>query len=127
MFTDIIPFSIEINTALIAGACLWALALYVGLSRLKDWFIEKLNLWFNFAERFMYTSQQEFDRTRPARESQNAFYASLFSIIPFLAIGILCDLAIEWGLGRGWSVSMGLLACIGCAIYELGKLDGENS
>lgn len=75
----------------------------------------------------MYTSQQEFDRTRPARESQNAFYASLFSIIPFLAIGILCDLAIEWGLGRGWSVSMGLLACIGCAIYELGKLDGENS
>ncbi len=126
MLTDIIPFQISIDTAMLAGACLWALALYVGLSTIKNWIIEMLNLWFNFAERFMYTSQEEFDKTRPARESQNAFYASVFSILPFLAFGGLCNWGIEWGLGRSWSVSIGILACIGCAIYELGKLDGGN-
>ncbi|ACK65457.1 conserved hypothetical protein [Rippkaea orientalis PCC 8801] len=121
MLTDFIPFQFAIDKAMIAGVCLWALALYLGLSSVREWIIEGLNRWFNFAERSLYFSAKEFERTRPMRESQNAFYASIFSIIPFLAIGGLCNWGIELGLGQSWSVSGGMLMCIACGIYELGR------
>ncbi len=123
MINEIIPFQIEFDTVMIAGACLWSLALYIGLSSFKDWIIEGLNRWFNFAERSLYISQEEFEKTRQARESQNAFYASVFSIVPFLAIGSLCNWGVELGLGRSWSVSMGIMACIAFGVYELGRRD----
>lgn len=126
MFSDLFPFKLIIDTAMIAGSCLWSLALYLGLASIRDWFIDILSRWFNFAERSLYTSQEEFERTRLARESQNAFYASLFSIIPFLIVGGLCNWGVELGLGRSWSVSMGILACIACGVYELGKRDGQH-
>ncbi|NJM90082.1 MAG: hypothetical protein HC847_25970 [Hydrococcus sp. RU_2_2] len=125
MLNDIFPFAITLDTIAIAGACLWSLALYLGFSSVREWIIEGLDRWFNFAERSLYTSKEEFERTRKARESQNAFYASVCSIIPFLAIGGLCNWGIEIGLGRSWAVSMGILACIACAVYELGRRD-EN-
>ncbi|MCU0535455.1 MAG: hypothetical protein MUD14_16320 [Hydrococcus sp. Prado102] len=125
MLYDIFPFAITLDTIAIAGACLWSLALYLGFSSAREWIIEGLDRWFNFAERSLYTSKEEFERTRKARESQNAFYASVCSIIPFLAIGGLCNWGIEIGLGRSWAVSMGILACIACAVYELGRRD-EN-
>ncbi|MBH8566010.1 hypothetical protein I8748_28260 [Nostoc sp. CENA67] len=127
MLTDIIPFRIEIDAIAIAGASLWSLALYLGFSPVNEWVIEQLNRWFNFAERSLYTSQTEFEKTRQARESQNAFYASLFSIVPFLVIGALCNWGVEIGLGRSWAISMGILACMGCGIYELGRRDGQSS
>lgn len=123
MFSEILPFKIELDTVMIAGATLWSLALYIGLSRVKNWIIEGLNRWFNFAERWLYTSQEEFEKTRKARESQNAFYASVFSIVPFLVIGGLCNWGVELGLGRSWSVSMGIMACIAFGVYELGRRD----
>lgn len=102
------------------------MALYLGFSPLSEWVIEQLNRWFNFAERSLYTSQTEFEKTRKAREAQNAFYASLFSIVPFLVIGALCNWGVEISLGRSWAISTGILACMGCGIYELGRRDGQS-
>ncbi|MFB2767922.1 hypothetical protein ACE1AT_01305 [Pelatocladus sp. BLCC-F211] len=127
MLTEIFPFSFDLDTVAIAGASLWSLALYLGFSPVSRWIIEQLNRWFNFAERSLYTSKSEFEKTRQARESQNAFYASVFSIIPFLLIGALCNWGVELSLGSSWSISMGILACIGCGVYELGRRDGESS
>ncbi|MBW4434743.1 MAG: hypothetical protein KME28_24280 [Pelatocladus maniniholoensis HA4357-MV3] len=127
MLTEIFPFSFDLDTVAVAGASLWSLALYLGFSPVSRWIMEQLNRWFNFAERSLYTSKSEFEKTRQARESQNAFYASVFSIIPFLVIGALCNWGVEISLGSSWSISMGILACIGCGVYELGRRDGESS
>ncbi len=121
MLTEILPFKIELDTTMIAGAALWSLALYLGFSPLSEWVMEQLQRWFNFAERSLYTSQEEFERTRNAREAQNAFYASMFSIVPFLVVGALCNWGVEWSLGGSWAISMGILACMGCGVYELGR------
>ncbi|WP_414575179.1 hypothetical protein [Anabaena sp. CCY 9402-a] len=126
MLTEILPFRFEINAVAIAGASLWSLALYLAFSPLSEWVMEQLNRWFNFAERSLYTSQTEFEKTRKAREAQNAFYASLFSIVPFLVIGALCNWGVEISLGRSWAISTGILACMGCGIYELGRRDGQS-
>lgn len=125
MLTEILPFQFELDTAAIAGTSLWSLSLYLGFSSFKDWIVAQLDRWFNFAERFLYISPEEFAKTRQARESQNALYASLCSIIPFLAVGILCNLGVEISLGRSWSVSMGILACMASGIYELGRRDSQ--
>ncbi|MCC5609291.1 hypothetical protein LC612_21550 [Nostoc sp. CHAB 5834] len=127
MLTEILPFRFELDTIAIAGASLWSLALYLGFSPVNEWVIEQLNRWFNFAERSLYTSQTEFEKTRKARESQNSFYASLFSIVPFLVIGALCNWVLEISLGESWGISTGILACMGAGIYELGRRDGESS
>ncbi|RAM52192.1 MAG: hypothetical protein C6Y22_07705 [Hapalosiphonaceae cyanobacterium JJU2] len=127
MLTEMFPFSFDLDTVAIAASSLWSLALYLGFSPVNRWIIEQLNRWFNFAERSLYTSKSEFEKTRQARESQNAFYASVFSIIPFLLIGALCNWGVELSLGSSWSISMGILACIGCGVYELGRRDGESS
>lgn len=126
MLFDIFPFRFELDTTTIAGAALWSLALYWGFSPLSEWVIEQLNRWFNFAERGLYTSQKEFERTRVARESQNAFYASLFSIVPFLIVGSLCNWAVEAALGSSWAISMGMIACISGGVYELGRRDSQQ-
>ncbi|MBF2008184.1 hypothetical protein ACF3DV_00415 [Chlorogloeopsis fritschii PCC 9212] len=127
MLTEILPFSFDLDAVAIAGTSLWSLALYLGFSPVSEWVIEMLNRWFNFAERSLYTSKSEFEKTRQARESQNAFYASLFSILPFLGIGTLCNWLVELSLGRSWAISMGILACVGCGVYELGRQDGKSS
>ncbi|MCG6137502.1 MULTISPECIES: hypothetical protein [Nostocaceae] len=126
MLTEIFPFRFELDTIAIAGASVWSLALYLAFSPVSEWVIEQLNRWFNFAERSLYTSQTEFEKTRKARESQNAFYAALFSIIPFLVVGSLCNWGVEISLGRSWAISVGILACISSGIYELGRRDGQS-
>ncbi|MBE9078902.1 hypothetical protein IQ241_16650 [Romeria aff. gracilis LEGE 07310] len=118
--------SIPIDKVLIAGIALWSLALYMGFSPLSDWVTEQFNRWFNFAERSLYTSQSEFERTRQGREAQNAFWASIFSIIPFLIAGTLLNYGVELGLGKSWTISMGIIACIGCGVYDLGRRDGQR-
>lgn len=112
---------------MLAGASLWSLALYLGFSPLSEWVMHQLNRWFNFAERSLYTSEQEFERTRRGREAQNAFYASILSIVPFLVVGGLCNYGVELSLGPSWAISIGLLACVGCGVYELGRRDGKSS
>jgi len=127
MLNEIFPFRFALDATLIAGASLWSLALYLGFSPLSEWVMQQLNRWFQFAERSLYMSKLEFERTRKGREAQNAFYASLFSIVPFLVVGGLCNYGVELSLGRSWAISMGLLACVGCGVYELGRQDGQSS
>jgi hypothetical protein len=126
MLTEILPFRLNLEATTIAGISLWSLALYLGFSPVSEWVIYQLNRWFNFAERSLYTSEAEFERTRKGRESQNAFYASLFSIVPFLVVGIFFNWGVEVSLGGSWAISMGVLACMGCGVYELGRRDGKS-
>ena len=123
---EIFPFRLAIDATAIAGASLWSLALYWGFSPLSEWVTLQLNRWFNFAERSLYTSDDEFERTRKARESQNAFYASIFSIVPFLIAGSLCNWGVELGLGKSWSISVGIITSVTCGIYELGRQDDKS-
>jgi len=127
MIRDLFPFLFALDKAAIASIALWSLALYLGFSPVSHWLIEQLQRWFNFAERSLYTSESEFERTRLARESQNAFYASLFSIVPFLLAGGVFNYGIEIGLGKSWALSVGILACMGAGVYELGRRDGQQS
>lgn len=127
MLSEIFPFRFTLDTTMLAGASLWSLALYLGFSPLSEWVMHQLNRWFNFAERSLYTSEQEFERTRRGREAQNAFYASILSIVPFLVVGGLCNYGVELSLGPSWGISIGLLACVGCGVYELGRRDGKSS
>jgi hypothetical protein len=121
-------FAFHFQPIAFASSALWSLGLYLGLSKLGDWLMVQLARWFNYAERSLYTSSEEFERTRPAREAQNAFYASLVSVVPFLIIGTICHVLANWSLGQSWSVSLGALVAIGSAIYELGRrTDGTEN
>lgn len=127
MLTELLPFSFSIDRVALAGATLWALALYLAFSPLSDWVMQQLNRWFNFAERSLYLSQEEFERTRKGRESQNAFWASMFSIIPFIGTGTLLHYGVVVSLGGSWSISLGLLFAVGSGVYELGRRDSQAS
>ena len=127
MLSEIFPFKFAVNTTTLAGVSLWSLALYLGFSSVGEWVIEQLNRWFNFAVRSPHTTEEEFERTRRSQYAQNAFYASLFSIVPFLVVGVLCNYGVELSLGSSWAVSIGLIACVGCGVYELGRRDGQSS
>ena len=127
MLTEIFPFRLNLDATVIAGASLWSLALYLSLSSLTQWVMEQLSRWFNFAERSLYTSAEEFEKTRKNREAQNAFYASVLSIVPFLFVGGLCNWGVELSLGRSWAISMGILACMSCGVYELGRRHGQSN
>ncbi|UBF29593.1 hypothetical protein K9N68_17845 [Kovacikia minuta CCNUW1] len=124
MLNEFLPFRLEVNPLIIAGVGLWSLALYLGFSPASEWVTEQLSRWLNFAERSLYTSAEEFERTRHARESLNGLYASIFSIVPFLFLGGLCNYLIELTLGRSWAISLGILICVSCGIYELGRRNG---
>jgi hypothetical protein len=126
MLTEIFPFHFAVDTTALAGASLWSLALYLGLSSLSEWVTEQLNRWFNFADRALYTSEKEFERSKRARESQNALYASVLSIVPFLAMGGVCNWGVQFTLGSSWAISVGMIACIICGVYELGRRDGMS-
>lgn len=121
MLRDFFPFLFPINTTAIAGSCLWSLVFYISLTSVKDWITEQLSRWFNFAERSLYTSVEEYEETRPVRESQNAFYASVMSIIPFLVLGGVFNWGIDLSLGLSWSISLGIMTCTLCGVYALGK------
>ncbi|MDJ0723861.1 MAG: hypothetical protein QNJ38_01970 [Prochloraceae cyanobacterium] len=125
MLSEFLPFEINLDPVAIASAALWSLALYVGLSSVKDWITTQLDRWFNFADRSLYISQEEFEKSRQVRESQNAFYASVLSILPFLIVGSMCNWGVEVSLGKTWAISMAMMATISCSVYELGRRDGQ--
>ena len=78
------PFYFSFDMAIIAGSCLWSLALYLAFASLREKIINGLERWFNFAEQYLYTSQEEFERTRKGRESQNAFFSFFNEYYSFL-------------------------------------------
>ena len=127
MRINIIPFSFELDTIQVAGSCIWSLALYIGLDSTKKWISYQLERWFNFAEGWMYTSTEEFEKTRGARESQNAFYASVLSIFPFLIIGAITNWAIDISFGgSSWAIALGLMTCAICGLFALANNDYDN-
>ena len=125
MIRDIFPFFFEFDRVAIAGSCLWSLALYIMLKGVKEWITEQFSRWLNFADSSLYTSIEEFEETRDTRESQNAFYASIMSILPFLLLGFFSNWGVDISLGSSWSVSLAIVTCIGAAIYALGRQDGQ--
>ena len=64
MLTEILPFQVALDTTAIAGASLWSLALYLSLASCKEWVMQLLMRWFNSAGRILYTSLEEFEKTR---------------------------------------------------------------
>jgi hypothetical protein len=123
-----LPFHLlELDATTLSGIGLWSLALYLGFSPISDWMMDQLDRWLILAERFFYTSVEKFEQSRPSRDLWNAFFASMLSVIPFLVVGGLCHYGIETSLGRSWSISIGILSCIGCGVYELGRRDGQAS
>ena len=124
MIIDLIAFSFELDTVDLAGSCIWSLALYITLDSTKNWIANQLERWFNFAEGWLYTSVEEFEETRPARESQNAFYASVFSIIPFLILGVGTNWAIDLSFGgSSWAIALGLMTCAIGGLFSLANQD----
>ena len=127
MLIELLPFQFKIDITTLAGIGLWALALYLGFSPVSEWVIEQLARWMNFMERSLYFSTQEYERTKKASESLNDLFASLLSIIPFLLVGGLCNWGVDVGLGHSWTISMGIIACISCGVYDLGRRDGQSA
>lgn len=126
MLTELLPFHFGVDSTFIAGAVLWSLALYLGFSPVSEWVMEQLNRWFNYAEQSLYTSKEELEKSRKSWESRNAFYASLCSVVPFLLFGGVLNYGVELGLGRSWAISVGIIACMGAGVYELGRRDGQD-
>ena len=127
MRINIIPFTFEIDSVSLAGSCIWSLALYIGLDSSKTWISSQLERWFNFAEGWLYTSDKEFEETRPAREAQNAFYASVFSIIPFLIAGAITNWIVDISFGgSSWAIALGIMTCALCSLFALANQDYDR-
>lgn len=126
MLSEFLQFQLPIDPSTIAGICLWAFALYIGVAPLREGVTDGLEKWMNWAERSLYFSEEEFEKDREVRELKSAFSASLLSIIPFLIIGIFCNWGVELSLGHSWAISLGVIACAGLGVYELGRLDGQQ-
>jgi hypothetical protein len=118
MLIGLLSLGSKLDSAMLAGIGLWSLALYLGFSPVSDWVMEQ------FA-RGLNAIAQLFDAVDARQDGSNALVASLLSILPFLVAGGLCNFGVEIGLGRSWAISMGILACIGGGVYELGRRDGQ--
>lgn len=87
------------------GIALWAIALYWGFSPL--------------AERAIATLE--------SRWGEGSLRASLLGMVPFLGVGGLAYCGLVLSLGGSWAVSLGVIAAIGCGVFELGRRDGQAS
>ncbi|MEI6381571.1 MAG: hypothetical protein WCO81_11915 [Cyanobacteriota bacterium ELA615] len=93
-----------LSPSIVAGSCLWSLALYLSFSDFREWFIAQI------------------EQTL----SINLFYASISSIIPFLLLGFIANYLAELALGNSWGISLGILFTISSGIYQLGRHDNNN-
>ncbi|MGB8698043.1 MAG: hypothetical protein WCD18_01380 [Thermosynechococcaceae cyanobacterium] len=110
-----------IDPLAVAGLSLWALAFYLSFAGWRYAMVAGLSQWFDFAERSLYLSESEFEKTRSAREARNAFWASILGILPFLFLGSLCYFGLAIGLSQNWSISLGAISAIASGLYELGR------
>lgn len=117
MLIGLLSLGIKLNAASIAGIALWSLALYLGFSPVSETVMEQFDRLLKAIVQRISASQRLLEFT--------ALLASLLSVIPFLIIGGLCNFGVEVGLGGSWSISTGILACIGGGVYELGRRDGQ--
>ena len=102
--------------AWISGIFLWALALYLMFSPLV---LRLLNALEQQAIGWLASSKWQ------NKSDLAELYASVVSIVPFLLAGALCNYLLDISMGRSWTVSVGIIACIGSGVYELGRRDGQ--
>ncbi len=114
------------SSYIIAGGCLWSLVLYLSLTGLREWIIARIEGWFKRVEQFFYISQENHGKKSFPSESINSFYASIYSISPFLLLGFFVNNLVELSLGKSWGISLGVLATVSCGIYQLGKRDNNR-
>lgn len=105
-----------LDPAWISGIFLWALALYLMFSPLALRLVGALE---QQAMGWLDSAGQT-DSSEPAE-----LYASVVSIVPFVLAGGLCNYLLDIGLGHSWTLSFGIIACMGSGVYELGRRDGE--
>lgn len=114
---SLIPF----DAVSVAATALWAVALYFVFAPANRWLSQQLATWLGEADRSLYTSTAEYERSREARESVNLLYASIMSTVPLLVLGGICDWGVELSLGHSWGLSLGIVAAIACGVYALGR------
>lgn len=124
LFAALLP----IETTTLAGVCLWSLALYLSFASLRERVTTQLEQGLQRVVPVRFLGGEKRDNgVKPsgdrviAPDSPIFLYASLLSILPFIAIGFCCNYGVEISLGRSWAVSTGILACMGCGVYELGR------
>lgn len=102
----------------ISGIFLWALALYLIFSPLVAKLVALLE---QQAMKWLKSTK----RSQPQRINLAELYASIVSILPFVLAGGLLSYLLDIGLGHSWTISWGIIACIGSGVYELGRRDGQ--
>ncbi|NEQ48815.1 MAG: hypothetical protein F6K11_01605 [Leptolyngbya sp. SIO3F4] len=102
----------------ISGIFLWALALYLMFSPLVTKLVTALEQ--QAMKRLASTRRSQIELTNLAE-----LYASILSILPFVLAGGLLSYLLDIGLGHSWTISWGIIACIGSGVYELGRRDGQ--
>ncbi len=123
MLEDLLPLQVHLDAILLTSAGLWSLALYLGLPSVSNWLMDLFVRGFDFVERSCSRSQERFEETRPERDLQNALYASIFSIIPFLSAGFLIHMILFQILDPAWMIGISIIACLGSGAYELKRHD----
>lgn len=104
------------NPVWVSGVFLWALALYLMFSPL--------------ALRLVGALEQQavgWLTTRKNASDLAELYASVMSIVPFILTGGLCNYLLDISMGRSWTLSVGIITCIGSGVYELGRRDGQSN
>ncbi len=100
----------------ISGIFLWALALYLMFSPLVGRLVDSLE---KQAISWLTSINQS------GKSGIAELYASIMSILPFVLAGGLCSYLLDIGVGHSWTLSWGIIACIGSGVYELGRRDGQ--
>jgi hypothetical protein len=123
---DLLTLNINFNTTTLAGICLWSLALYLSFASLREQVTVQLERGLQKIIQIRnFKTEKQNNVISP--DSPMLLYASLLSILPFFLVGFLCNYGVEISLGRSWAVSTGILACMGCGVYELGRRSTEGS
>lgn len=100
----------------ISGIFLWALALYLMFSPLALRLVGALE-----KQAVSWLSSSSKQNSAELAE----LYASVMSIVPFILAGGLCNYLLDISMGRSWTLSVGIITCIGSGVYELGRRDGQ--
>lgn len=118
MLEALLPLQIHLDAVLLTSAGLWSLALYLGLPSISNWLMDLFVRGFDRVERSLSRSQEKFEKTRPERDAQNALYAAIFSILPFLSAGFLIHMILLPLLDTAWMIGLAIVACLGSGAYE---------
>ncbi len=127
MLSQVPTLAIILDPTTLSGICLWSLTLYLSLTSIREGVTAKLEQGLYRIGGFPLTDEDQKNLTSPenampfGRSEAIAIFASLLSIIPFFVIGFFCNYGLEISLGRSWAISTGILACISCGVYELGR------